>query len=237
MTIAFPRALACALVLSTASAANASEEAVHKAMEAFIGKPAVEAVRQLPYAGLYEVQLDSGELIYTDDKVSFIIDGRIIDTARRVDVTEQRLNELSAIDFSVLPLDNAIKQVRGNGERILASFEDPNCGYCKRLGSELAQLDNITVYTFLYPLLGPDSDVKARNIWCAKDRAKAWNDWILDNREPQAADCDTSAIEANVALGRTLRVQGTPTLFFADGRRIGGFMRAPQLEQVFADVK
>lgn len=231
------RALLCALLLTAASAASASEDAVRKAMNAFIGKPVVENVRKTPYAGLYEVQLDSGELIYTDEKVGFIIDGRIIDTERRIDVTEQRRNELMAIDFSILPLENAIKQVRGDGSRIIASFEDPNCGYCKRLWSELERLDNITVYTFLYPLLGEDSYVKARNIWCAKDRAAAWNAWMLDNRQPPSASCDLAAVEANVKLGRSLRVQGTPTLFFADGRRVGGFLRGDQLEQVFSEIK
>lgn len=237
MSKAVSRTLVCALVLSAASFAQASEEAVRKAMNAFIGKPAVENVRKLPYGGLYEVRLDSGELIYTDEKVGFIIDGRIIDTAKRIDITEQRRNELSAIDFSILPLENAIKQVRGDGSRVIASFEDPNCGYCKRLGAELALLDNITIYTFLFPLLGEDSDLKARNIWCAEDRAKVWNEWILDNRKPPTASCDTAAVDANIKLGRSLRIQGTPTLFFADGRRVGGFLRGEQLEQVFSDVK
>lgn len=231
------RAALCAVALCAAATAQASEEAVKKAMNEFIGGPAVESVRKTPYAGMYEVLLNSGELLYTDEKVKFIIDGRIIDTTKRIDVTQQRRNELAAIDFSTLPLDNAIKQVRGKGERVIASFEDPNCGYCKRLGAELALMDNVTIYTFLYPVLGQDSDTKSRNIWCAKDRAKAWNDWILDNRAPPAATCDTSVVDANIAFGRSLRISGTPTLFFADGRRVGGFLRAPQIEEVFSEIK
>jgi thiol:disulfide interchange protein DsbC len=119
----------------------------------------------------------------------------------------------------------------------MASFEDPNCGYCKRLGAELATLDNVTLYTFLYPVLGEDSEIKSRNIWCAEDRAQAWNDWILDGKAPPAAECDTAAIDANLELGQKIRIEGTPTLFFADGRRVGGFIRAPQIEQTFAEVK
>lgn len=237
MSINKLRTTLCVTVLLGASVAQASEEAVKKAMNDFIGAQAVESVRKVPYAGMYEVLLNSGELLYTDEKVGFIIDGRIIDTARKVDVTEERRNQLSAIDFSILPLENAIKQVRGDGSRIIASFEDPNCGYCKRLGAELALMDNITIYTFLYPLLGADSVTKSQNIWCAKDRAKTWNEWILDNKEPPAATCDTKAVEANVALGRKLRIQGTPTLFFADGRRVGGYLRGSQIESVFAEVK
>lgn len=233
--LARPALLAAAMFLVLP--VHADEGAVRKGVEAFIGAPVVESVRKTPYGGLYEVLLKSGELVYTDAKVGFLVDGRIIDTVSRRDVTAQRMNELSAIDFSILPLSNAIKQVRGDGKRIVASFEDPNCGYCKRLGSELALLDNVTIYTFLYPLLGPDSDAKSRNIWCAQDPAKAWNEWILDNKTPPAASCDTAAVDANISLGRKLRVQGTPTLFFADGRRVGGYIRGPQIEEILSEIK
>jgi thiol:disulfide interchange protein DsbC len=217
-------------------AAHADTEAVKQGMEAYIGAPAVESVTSLPYGGLYEVLLKSGELVYTDERVGFIIDGRIIDTTTRRDVTQARLVELSAIDFDALPLDRAIKQVRGTGKRVLVSFEDPNCGYCKRLGKELAGVDDVTIYTFLYPILGEDSVRKSRNIWCAQDQAKAWNDWILDNKTPAVAECDSSVVDANVELGRALRINGTPTMFLADGRRIGGYLPAAQLEQALAVV-
>jgi len=213
-------------------AAHADADAVKQGMEAYIGAPAVESVTSLPYGGLYEVLLKSGELVYTDDRVAFIIDGRIIDTTTRRDVTQARLVELSAIDFDSLPLERAIKQVRGSGKRVLVSFEDPNCGYCKRLGKELASVDDVTIYTFLYPILGEDSVRKSRNIWCAQDQAKAWNDWILDNKTPAVAECDSSVVDANVELGRALRINGTPTMFLADGQRIGGYRPADQIEQV-----
>ncbi len=230
------RSTLAACLFAGFSVAHADEAAVQAAMEAFIGVAAVKSVAATPYAGLYEVVLDSGELIYTDAKVSFIIDGRIIDTSNRRDVTQARLNQLSAIDFSTLPLEHAIKQVRGDGKRLIASFEDPNCGYCKRLAQELATMSDVTLYTFLFPILSPDSDQKSRNIWCAQDRAAAWNDWILDGKTPAAASCDTAAVDANVALGRQMGIQGTPTIFLGDGRRIGGYVPAAQLEQMLSEV-
>ncbi len=218
-------------LLFGAGGVSADENAVKEGMEMYIGAPVVESVRGTQYGGLFEVVLKNGELVYTDARVSFIIDGRVIDTATRLDVTQARLVELSAVDFDSLPLERAIKQVRGTGERVLASFEDPNCGYCKRLGKELATLDDVTLYTFLYPILGDDSVTKSRNIWCAEDQAKAWNDWILDNRTPPAAECDSSVVDANVEYGRALRINGTPTMFLGNGQRIGGYLPAAQLNQ------
>lgn len=233
----FGRMLPVALGLSLIGGTSfADESAVRTGVEAFIGAPVVESVSRTPYGGLYEVVLKSGELVYTDGKVGFIIDGRVIDAETRRDMTQERLNQLSAIDFSTLPLDQAIKQVKGNGKRVIASFEDPNCGYCKRLGKELAQMKDVTIYTFLYPILSPDSTTKSGHIWCAKDRAKAWNDWIVDAKTPPAAECDTAVIERNVALGQQLKINGTPTLFLADGSRIGGYVPAAELEKALTAV-
>lgn len=228
------RVVITALALNVTAHAHANEEAVRKAVEAFVGSAAVDSVARTSYGGLYEVVLKSGELIYTDEKASFIIDGRVIDTRTRKDVTQARLAQLSAIDFSTLPLNQAIKQVKGNGKRVIATFEDPNCGYCKRLGKELAQMDDVTIYTYLYPILSPDSTAKSNNIWCAKDKAKAWTDWIVNAKAPASASCDTSAVEKNVALGQKLRISGTPTIFLADGTRIGGFLPAAELEKAIA---
>ncbi|HNQ75275.1 MAG TPA: DsbC family protein [Pseudothauera hydrothermalis] len=230
------RPIALTLALAAVGGVQASEEAVKKGVEAFIGAQAVESVNRTPYGELYEVVLKSGELIYTDAKTSFIVDGRIIDTKTRADVTRERLNQLSAIDFASLPLDQAIKQVHGDGKRVLVTFEDPNCGYCKRLGKELVKMDNLTVYTFLYPILSPDSTEKSRNIWCAKDRAQTWRDWIVDGKTPPAAKCDSSVIDRNVALGQQLRINGTPTMFLADGSRIGGYLPAAELEKALSTV-
>lgn len=228
--------IAASLTLAAMGVVHADDASVRKAVEGFIGSPAVESVAKTPYGGLYEIVLKSGELVYTDEKASFLIDGRIIDTKTRQDVTQTRMTQLSAIDFSTLPLDQAIKQVHGSGKRVLVSFEDPNCGYCKRLGKELKQLKDVTIYTFLYPILSPDSTEKSRNIWCAKDKAKTWSDWILDAKVPVAANCDSSVVDRNIALGQKLRINGTPTLFLADGRRLGGYMPAAELEQALSEV-
>jgi len=229
--------IALLLGLVVLGSVHASDEAVKKGMEAFIGAPAVESVTRTPYGGLYEVVLKNGQLVYTDEKASFILDGSIIDTKTRRDVTQGRMNELSAIDFSTLPLAQAVKQVKGKGSRVIATFEDPNCGYCKRLGKDLAEMDDVTIYTFLYPILSPDSTSKSNNIWCAKDQAQAWRGWIVDGKAPADADCDVSAIVKNVELGQKLRISGTPTIFLTDGTRIGGYVPATELEKALDGVK
>ena len=228
----FTRLRPALLALALASGlAQAGEAEVKEKMEAFIGAPVIDSVKPTPFSALYEVVLKSGELVYTDEAVSFIIDGNVIDTATRRNITQARLNELSAIDFATLPLDQAVKHVRGKGERVIATFEDPNCGFCKRLAADLQTMDNVTVYTFLYPILSADSADKSQRIWCSKDRGKAWLDWIADGKAPSAeGSCDVNAIEQNVALGQQLRISGTPTIFLADGSRIGGFLPAARLE-------
>ena len=225
--------LATLLFAAGIAHAAADEATVKKNFESFVGGPAVDSVKKTPYGGLYEVVLKSGELIYTDAAVSFIVDGNVIDAKTRKNVTQARMAQLLKIDFATLPLDQAIKQVRGNGKRVIASFEDPNCGYCKRLAKDLQNLKDATVYTFLYPILSPDSTEKSKNIWCAKDKAAAWNDWMINAKAPAAAaaGCDTGAIDKNVALGQKLKVTGTPTIFTADGNRLPGAVPLAQLEQ------
>lgn len=229
--------LSFTLAMALIAPAVASEDTVKKSMEAFIGGPAVESVKLTEYGGLYEVVLKNGQLVYTDAKNSFIIDGNVIDTATRRDITQLRMNQLAAIDFSTLPLDHAVKVVKGKGTRVIATFEDPNCGYCKRLGKELEGMDDITVYTFLYPILSEDSKTKSDHIWCAKDQGKAWTDWVVGGKTPAAATCDTDSIARNVELGQTLRISGTPTIFLADGTRIGGYVPRAELEKALATVK
>jgi len=227
------------LLLALAGPVLADEAGVRKGVEAFIGSssPAVESVAKTPYAGLYEVVLKSGEIVYTDDQVGFLIDGSVIDTKTRKNVTEARHNQLSAIDFNTLPLEQAVKLVKGKGTRTIVTFEDPNCGYCKKLAKDLQTMKDLTIYTFLYPILSPDSAEKSKNIWCAKDKSQAWTEWMLEAKAPAAASCDTAAIDKNVALGRKLRIQGTPTLFLTDGSRIGGYVSAADLEKNLAQVK
>ncbi|MDR0529086.1 MAG: DsbC family protein [Zoogloeaceae bacterium] len=194
-------------------------------------KSKVEHVKKTEYPGLYEVYTE-GQLIYTNETASYILAGALFDAKTMRNLTEARMNKLMAIRFSDLPLKQAIKQVRGNGKRLLATFEDPNCGYCKRLAHEIAALDNVTIYVFLSPMLSEDSEVKARQIWCSADRARAWNDWMRDNKTPVGkGDCDTGAVRKNVELAQKLNIHGTPTLFFADGERFPGAAPLAQIEE------
>ena len=217
--------------------AMADETDIRKAMEAKLGTK-VESVTKSGYMGLYEVYAD-GQLLYTDEKMTtIIVGGQLIDAKTMKNVTDERMKKLTAIKFSELPLERAIKQVRGDGKRIMATFEDPNCGYCKRLAKELQKLDNVTVYTFLYPILSEDSVRKSKQIWCSSDRAKAWNDWMIDGKAPAGReDCDTSAVTKNQEFGRKLNISGTPTMFFADGERVPGAMPLPRIEQKLSAAK
>jgi thiol:disulfide interchange protein DsbC len=181
--------------------------------------------------GLYEV-LVRGELYYVDPAVNFVIMGRMFDSRTREDLTQKRLDAALKIDFKSLPFDRAVKTVRGNGSRVLVTFEDPNCPYCKKLWQNMAQLNNVTIYTFLYPILSPDSHEKSKAIWCAKDRAAAWDDYMVQGKAPAAAAADCkSPLEQNVALGREFGINGTPTIIFADGTRGAGAIPMESIEQ------
>jgi len=226
--------LGAALVaLISLQVAFAGEAEVKKGVEAWLGSnaPKVAGVRKLDGLGIYEVQID-GDLIYTDEKVTFVVLGDIVDTKSRKNITEERKLKLSQIKFSDLPLDLAIKQVKGNGKRVLATFEDPNCGYCKKLAKELGSLTDVTVYTFIYPIFPNSGDI-SKAIWCAPDRTKAWNDYLLNGTAPTngTGKCDTAGLEKSTALGHNLNIRGTPALFFADGSRVPGYMPAAALEK------
>ena len=210
--------------------AHANEIEVKKAIEARLGTK-VESVSKAGYLGLYEVYLD-GQILYTDDKVSAFIAGNLVDTKTMRSVTDERLRKLTAIKFSDLPLDRAIKQVRGDGKRVMATFEDPNCGYCKRLAKDMQSLNNVTIYTFIYPILSEDSLKKSKQIWCSADRARVWNDWLIEGKAPSGReDCDTTAITRNREFGQKLNISGTPTIFFADGERVPGAMPIARIEE------
>lgn len=232
------RATAAALALAAGLAhAGATEDQIKQKMEAFIGAPVVESVTATAFGSLYEVVLSSGDLLYTDATVSALFAGNIIDTATRRNLTTARKNQLNAIDFADLPLKDAIKHVRGKGERIIATFEDPRCSYCKRLAADLQTMDNLTIYTFLYPVLdrperGDNGSTElSRSIWCSADRGSAWLNWIVESKAPTAdGNCDTGAINRNIALGQQFRVGGTPTIFFTDGTRSGGYLPAAELD-------
>jgi len=196
----------------------------------------IESVRKSGYGGLLEVA-GGGEVFYTDEKTSFLLLGTLVDTKTRENVTEARLRKISAIKFDSLPLESAIKIVRGNGSRRVAIFADPNCGYCKRFERELVNVTDITVYTFLYPILSADSSEKSKAIWCAPDRAVAWMDLMLKDVMPTVtAKCETP-IDKVVAFGRDKRISGTPTIFFEDGERVPGAMPIANFEKRLADAK
>jgi thiol:disulfide interchange protein DsbC len=211
------------------TAAQADEGEVKRLLEGKTGGR-VHSVVKTPYSGLYEVQFNS-ELVYTDEKVTHVFVGNVFDPDTRQNLTQERLNKLSVIKFADLPLDQAVKTVRGNGRRVIATFEDPNCGHCKRLAQDIDGIKDVTVYTFLYPVLSPDSKDKAQAVWCAADRARTWHDLMVGGSAPKAeAGCETP-IEKNLLLGERLRVKGTPTIFLSNGERIPGAVPVAQLEE------
>lgn len=197
----------------------------------------VDGVVKTPYFGLYEARIGT-ELIYTDAKVDYLFAGSVLDAKNMENLTEERVNQLSAIKWEDLPLQNAIKQVNGNGKRQIAYFADPNCGYCKRFEQQaLAQLKDTTIHVFVYPILSPDSTVKAKSIWCSADKLKTWNDWMLRGRAPTASGTCDNPIEANQALGQRINVRATPTVFLMNGHKVPGAIPLAQLEKLIADAK
>ncbi|MGM9486659.1 DsbC family protein [Ideonella sp. YS5] len=211
--------------------AMAQEEQIRKALSARLpSSVAIDEVTPSPIPGLYEVR--SGmSIFYTDPNGDYVIRGDMLDTRRQTNLSQARLAKLSSLDFSKLPLQDAIVSRRGQGTRQLAVFADPDCPYCKQLESMLEQRDDITVYTFLLPVLGPGSLDKAKAIWCSRDRDAAWRAWMQKSQAPTAQpDCDTSALERNLALASKHAIKATPALVYEDGTRVGGAPSAVQLE-------
>ena len=219
--------LATVLALS----AGAQEATIRKNLaERLPQLPKIDEINKTPVPGLFEVRVEN-EIYYTDAKGDYLIQGSLIDVRQRRNLTEERVEKLLAIDFKSLPFKDAFTVVRGNGSRKLAIFSDPNCGYCKRIERDLAQLDNVTIHVFLYPVLGPGSTEKSKLVWCAKERGQAWLDLMLKEQVPSATACDTAAVNRNLAFGQKNKIQGTPTLFFADGSRVPGAIDLAQLEK------
>jgi thiol:disulfide interchange protein DsbC len=230
--------LATGLIASCVGAETTVEANIKKAIEPRLGGAKVEAVRETPYAGLYEVRV-AGDILYTDKKGEYLILGHVYDAKTSQDLTRARIDDIQKIKFSDLPLDMAIKQVKGDGKRVIAVFEDPNCGYCKRLRqTTLKNMDNVTIYTFLYNILSDDSSAKSKNIWCSADRAKAWDDWMINGKmAPAAAESCATPNDKVLALGQQLHIQGTPAIFFADGTRIPGAVDQKTLEAKLSSLK
>ncbi len=220
-----------ATLMGLSFTASAQEAAIRKNLtERLPTLPRIDEISKTPMPGVFEVRINQTDIFYTDAEGNYLIQGSMFDTRQRIDLTEERVNKLTALSFKDLPLKDAFTLVRGKGTRTIAVFEDPNCGFCKRFERDLMKVDDITVHVFLYPILSADSTEKSRNIWCAKDKGKAYVDWMVNNVTPAAASCDASAVERNVAFGRKARITGTPTIIFADGSRVPGALNPEQLE-------
>ncbi len=216
----------------------ADEAAIRKNLpERIPSLPMIEEVSKTPMPGLYEVRVNGNEIFYTDGEGQYMIQGNLWDTRQRRDLTEERVQKLNAVAFDALPLKDAFTIVRGNGKRKLAVFDDPNCGYCKRFERDMQKVTDVTVYMFLYPILGPESTEKSKNIWCAKDKARVWQDLMVKDQPVAPGNCDASALARNVEFGKKLRITGTPTLIFADGSRVPGAVSAQQVEKMLSEAK
>jgi thiol:disulfide interchange protein DsbC len=218
------------IVLLLANSAYAGEAAIRAEMAKKFPYSKLLSVGKTPYFGLYEVAFDD-RLVYTDEKMTYLFSGNIIDMHTMKNLTEAREKLLYAIDFDTLPLDLAIKNMKGNGKRKLAVFTDPNCQYCKKLEKEMVDLTNATVYIFLLPIL-PGSEEKAKAIWCSPDRLKAWEDHMLKGVEPHSDKaCDTTALTKISMQAEKLRINVTPTLIFEDGVIKPGTLTLELLEE------
>ena len=225
-----------AFAMGCSAQADQTTDKLKATLQTRLGDVAIKSVAKTPIAGVYEVNLGT-QIVYSDANGDYLLLGDMVESKTRKNLTQARLSETNRIDFASLPFANAVKVVKGNGSRKIAVFSDPNCPYCKQLETSLKSIDNVTVYTFLYPVLSPDSTLKSKSIWCSADRGKAWELWMQNHQAPTAAGtCDTAAIDKNLALGRSMNVDGTPTVFLADGRRLPGAVPADQLDKEMSSV-
>ena len=234
----FFRSAAVTLLALACASAFAQEAAIRKALaERLPQLPKIDEVTRSPIPGLFEVRFGGTQILYSDATGDHILaNGSLIETRSRTDLTEARLDKLTAIDFDKLPLKDAMVITQGSGTRKMAVFVDPNCGYCKRFERDLSTVKDVTIYTFLMPILGPDSTAKSRDIWCAKDSSRAWRAWMVDNVTPpkSSGSCDTAVLERNLELSKKHRITGTPALVFEDGTRKPGALPAEQVDKLLA---
>ena len=224
-------ALALAMTLAAPSA-FAQEALIRKNLaERLPDFPKIDEVSKTPVPGIYELRVGV-DVVYTDEQGNHLFEGQLIDTRTRANLTEARISKLTAIDFAKLPLKDAMVWKNGTGARRIAVFADPNCGYCRRFEADLQKIKDVTVYTFLYPILGGDSPQKSRDIWCSKEPSKTWLGWMLRSEQPPRSmgNCETP-FERNLAMGKKYRINGTPALVFADGTRFPGAMPLEQIEK------
>jgi thiol:disulfide interchange protein DsbC len=227
--------LAAALALGSIGAyAQGTDDApLRKALQARFPQMTVDSITRTPFNGLFEVIL-SGEVVYTDAKAEYLMGGTLYDLrgAQPRNITQETQQKIAAKTLTTTH-DNAIKIVRGNGKRVLYTFEDPNCGYCRQLYKELGKMTDITIYTYLLPVLSPDSADKSRAIWCSKDRAKAWDQMMVKGTTAEAPKpCDTP-LEKNALAAKRLNITGTPAVYLASGQQLGGYLPADKIEQAF----
>ena len=226
------------LTLFTALPALANEALIRKVLEPKLGGAKIEGVERGPL-GLWEVRFRNEEgvhILYTDASATHIIVGKIYETKADKDLTEERLRKLNAIKFGGLPFDQAVKVQRGNGKRVLVMFSDPYCPYCKQFEQTLQQIDDITIYVFMFPVIRPQLADHSKAVWCSPDRAKAWLDLALRGKAPTAAASCDNPVEKNLALGHQLGVNSTPTLYLANGERVAGAMKAADLRAMLDQV-
>ena len=238
-------ALACATPAQSATpapaaaspkkaAATSIEAQIKQDLEARVGAK-IDSVTPMPMAQLYEIRIGD-DIFYTDPTGNYLIIGNIVDSRTRENLTRARVDAIKEASlppwkFGELPLDTAVKIVRGTGKREVAIFEDPNCGYCKKLEKSILDIGDVTVYVFLYPVLGPDSLTKSRQIWCAPNRAKAWTDWMQNATALSGEGTCATPLDKTLALGKRLKVDGTPTLFFSNNKRVEGAIGAADLQK------
>ena len=221
--------LAMLMLLSAAS--YAGEREIRQTFEKTFNGAEITSISKTPYGGLYEVVVD-GEVAYVTSDGKYLLLGNIIDLENRRNITAMRNAKLMEVKWGTLPLANAIKEVKGNGSRKLAVFSDADCPYCRKLEAELGKLNNVTIYTFLFPIAGlhPQAVPTSMKIWCEKDRLKAWKAYMLKGEEPRSKGDCSNPVDENVALGTKLRINGTPTLILEDGKRIPGYLPAEKLD-------
>jgi thiol:disulfide interchange protein DsbC len=231
---------AAALVLCLLPAfALADDAAIKRALEPKLSGAKIEGIQPAPVAGLFEVRFKSADgvrVVYTDANGNYVIQGSIFDLSSGRDLTEERMRKLSAIKFETLPLEQAVKIQRGNGRRVFAMFSDPYCPACKQFEQALQQVDDVTIYVFMYPVIRPELAAQSKAVWCAPDRSAAWLDLALrGKRNAGEASCD-GPVDKNLALGRGLGVNSTPTLYLANGERISGGLPAADLKDLLDQI-
>jgi thiol:disulfide interchange protein DsbC len=232
------RAAALLLLLIMGAASWANEAQIRRVLEPKLAGAKIEGVSPAPLQGLWEVRvrMQDGEvqIFYTDAVAAYLVQGRIYDLREDRDLTEQRLRKLNAIRFDALPLDLAVRVQRGNGKRVLAMFSDPYCPACRNFERQLAQIDDITVYVFMYPVIRPENVDHSRAVWCSPDRQKAWLELAASERAkvPSASPGCPNPVDKVLELGRKLGVNSTPTLYFANGERFSGGLSAADLRSL-----